>query len=132
MSIPTASTTLCVWVFITRLLSQFAVSLDRLGIKPHKVLRKTGHDLCALGRTEAEPYNRLLIMPNKVICFICLPFGSLQSEGKNYYGILLKLITTILSWRLFKRNPLSLACFLLEFKVYGKQRSSLNILDCNR
>lgn len=84
-------------MFVERLLSHFAVTLDGLGIKSRKVLRKAGHDLCALGRTEAEPYNRLLIMLNKVICFICLPFGSCKVRGKNYYGILLKLITTILS-----------------------------------
>lgn len=97
VSISNASATLEGWVFITRMLSHFEVTLDVLGIKQHKVLRKTGHDLCALGRTEAEPYNRLLITPNKVICFICLPFSSCKVKGENYYGILLKLITTILS-----------------------------------
>lgn len=35
---------------------------------------------------EAEPYNRLLITPSKVICFICLPFGFLQSVKKTIMG----------------------------------------------
>jgi hypothetical protein len=63
-------------VFVARLLSDFAISLNELGFGQHKVLQTTGYDLCTCRRTQEEPYNPLLITLSKVICFICLPFGS--------------------------------------------------------